>query len=312
MKAETIAKVKQAAEEAGYELDPRISKAYTQVLNRSQSSLQQIALLHNKASNQQFRSGPTEAYCAAAFRVSQRLRCSLDLFTLQELQGNGKRLSDILQHRGIEGLLVCAFHEPDIRSWGIDWDAFSAVAVGSSPQTPMMLKIDTDDYGHGYDLTQALIESGADRIGYVSSPDQITHEEHRSAAGYRSACEVFRVQDFPSYMVRNRYQSGNAQEQEQLLNWFHSGKMNAIISTVPWVADTLKTSCALDEARIGFTFRPPQRFQRVHYVDYEPEMIVSPALQLLKDQLFSQKKGVSYNEPSTTLHVRCPVLSVNT
>ncbi|GEM_PF-3277009 len=309
LKDETIEKVKHAAAEAGYQLDPRISKAYTQVLNRSHSSLQHIALIHNKPTNQQFRSGPAKAYWTAAVKVSNRLGFAIDMFTLQEVQGKGKRLSEILQHRGIEGLLVCAFYEPDIRSWNIDWDQFSAVAVGSSPQRPTMLKVDTDDYGHGYDLTKTLIKEGARKIGYISSPDQIAHEEHRSAAGYRSACDAFHAKAYPIHMVKNRNTDGSLQEKRQLSHWFGNGKMDAIVSAAPWVADYLHKTHDLPERRIGFPFRPPERFKQAQYVDYDPETIVSPALQLLKDQLFSQKKGVTYEEPTPSLHLRCPVVS---
>jgi len=311
LREETIKKVKQAAAEAGYQLDPRISKAYTQVLNRSHSSLQHIALIHNKPTNQQFQSGPAKAYWTAAVSVSKRLGLGISMFTRHEVQGKGKRLSDILRHRGIEGLLVCPFYEPDIRSWNFDWDSFSVVAVGSSPQKPTMLKVDTDDYGHGYDLTKALIEDGARRIGYITTPGQISHEERRSAAGYQSACDVFQATGFPIRMVKNRSGNGTMPEKKQLLDWFYRGKMDAIVTAVPWAADYLKQTQALSERKIGFPFRPPDRFKQALYVDYGPETIVSPALHLLKDQLFSQKKGVAYDEPTTSLYIRCPVVSMS-
>lgn len=159
----TKERVKKAAEELGYKRHPLVA-ALMSNLGRSHYSDSPVPLaaVYNKPQKEVDASAYHRRLWAGISQRAAELGFSVDRFFLQDAKiANAQRLSEILYARGVTGILI-----PPLAQGGghlsLDWDRFSAVAIGYSMLRPELNRVCPDQY-QGIRLAMHYIR----RFGYT-------------------------------------------------------------------------------------------------------------------------------------------------
>jgi LacI family transcriptional regulator len=181
-----------AAQNRGYRPDPSLA-----VLNayrhgkRHLLPQETIAYLTNFPSPGEWRRvGTFLRYFNGAQARAAELGYALEHFWLGEPDMTGRRASQILLNRGIRGLIVGPLHEGG-SSLQLDWDQFTAVALGRSMASPAITTVSTNHFQAVELAWQKVWERGYRRIGLA-----LTDSEDARTAGTLQAAH---------YLQQKRY-----------------------------------------------------------------------------------------------------------
>jgi len=124
-----------------------------------------------------------KGYLYAAKQHAESLGYKFEIFSLREPGITPARLSNILYHRGVSGILVGSMQDPSTRL-PMDWSRFSSVAIGHSVAWPK-LNCASNHQFHSmrtcYKKTRAL---GYCKIGLVLRPRIDTRVDHNLKASF--------------------------------------------------------------------------------------------------------------------------------
>ncbi|RME69300.1 MAG: LacI family transcriptional regulator [Verrucomicrobia bacterium] len=142
------------------------------------------------------------------------------------------RLSQILDSRGIRGVVVASHVREIDEELKLDWSRFSAVKIDYFPHRPE-LPIVTNDQLHIIRLAmRKVLSAGYTRIGFVMDQGYDITVDHLWSAGFvweqQSIAPSERI---PPYMFPRR---------ESLAEWIRRYRPEAIIGKAEWVFPTLE------------------------------------------------------------------------
>jgi len=170
---ETCLKIQKVATEAGYTPDAKLRELMVHVRKRTTlveapvlACIVDVPLpLFSGWEDQESGKG----YLYAAKQHAESLGYKFEMFSLRAPGITPERLSDILYHRGVSGILVGSMQDPSTRL-RMDWGRFSSVAIGHSVAWPK-LNCASNHQFHSmrtcYKNTQAL---GYRKLGLVLRP----------------------------------------------------------------------------------------------------------------------------------------------
>ncbi len=185
LSASTRARIRRIAEALGYRPDPMLGlfnlHRRTLVPPRSLGTIAFVSDLPNLAAFT--RSERHEAIFSAAREEAKRLNYALELFLVGPAQLSPARLSQVLQARGITGILLGAL-SPGTRSLNIEWKEFCVVGIESMQVEPQVDNISTDYYQAARLSIRQLRESGGRNVGFVIAEDLGSEIEGLLRAGY--------------------------------------------------------------------------------------------------------------------------------
>ena len=179
----TRERVKAVAERMGFRPDPMLSAlvAYRGGARR-QATHGALALVTQMTPRHLQSSTFGKRVTASIRRRARQLGYDLEVFWLDPAMSPA-RASDILLNRGIKGLIVA----PPARPGGelrLDWNQFSAVALGRSLGYPRLDFVSANQYNAGLRLHDELVGRGYARIGFVGCADIDARVQHRFFGGY--------------------------------------------------------------------------------------------------------------------------------
>lgn len=165
---ETCERVAKTAREVGYMPNPSISKLMTHIRSaRKVEAMTSVAFLNANQRkdlqnmspyHQQLQQGIEEQGRSLGYRVES--------FWLKEKGMTTKRMNQILESRGIQGLII-----PPIRPFGcrlsLNWESFSAVTAGYSLFEPRINRLVGNQRQAIYTCIHRLLQTGHKRIGLV-------------------------------------------------------------------------------------------------------------------------------------------------
>lgn len=164
--AVTREKVRAAAERLGYRPDPLIAALSGRRRERRQPvEPDVIAYLTAYPTREGWRDNrfAPAAYEGACARAAQR-GYRVEHFWLREPQMTPRRLASILQARGILGVCVAPFPEPQAQ-FAFPWDGFCAAAIGYSMTRPALHRACPHQYQGMQLVLTTLRQRGYQRIG---------------------------------------------------------------------------------------------------------------------------------------------------
>ncbi|CAN5347190.1 hypothetical protein BH09VER1_BH09VER1_28030 [soil metagenome] len=175
----TREKVLKAAKSLGYQRDPLLSQAFSRMRQPSQLRYREtIALLTEwemKATDENHR-----RIRDAAMKQSESMGYKLEVFTVSGNPREQRRVSRVLQARGIRGLIILPRLDHPQPRLHFDWDRFAAVAIGRTLSHPRNLdRVETGIYHKIIEALHLLKKVGYRRIGMAIEPAQNIH--HRGA-----------------------------------------------------------------------------------------------------------------------------------
>ena len=302
-------RVARAAEALGYRWNRQASRMMANFRAKAtgrSAARETIALVHAKPRCYE-REDPL-GFWTALTGAAVELGLRVDEFALDPRPGDlgksGRRANRILKARGIRGLVLFPFYEPDISAWELDWASFALVAVGSSPDQPNIDRVDLSDYEDTMMCLREIASRGYRRIGLTSSEDSERHTNGVFVAAYRYFCETQpNVEGCPVLRLtgrnRERMTPGDRAGFEQ---WFREHRPDAILTSHHDVREWLAGMDLHAPDDIGLaTVWPHEGWAGI---EFESRRLMRPALEHLCAKLWTNDFGLS--EISRRLLVRSP------
>ena len=182
--------VRKVAREIGYLPNATLASLMAQVRVGKNSPFQATLGFLNASENPGIlREIPTfSEWTRGAAERARELGYSMDQFWLHEPNCSPTRLVEILQARGIRGLIVAGLQNDGILplSHAEVWPGFSTVVIGLRPQEPPLHFTANDQFSTARHAVAALRKSGYTRIGLVIDLRIDAWLEHRFCAGFFS------------------------------------------------------------------------------------------------------------------------------
>ncbi len=284
-----------AAERLGYRWDPAVSRLMADFRRRSGGgdSRETIALVHTRA--RPYRRDDPLGFWSALVEAGTSLGLRVEEFPLDRdnLGTSGRTVSRILHHRGIRGLLLFPFYQPDIRAWNLDWDAFAMVAVGSSPDAPNIDRVDLSDYEDALMCLGKMTSRGYRRIGLTSSEDSERHTGGIFVAAYRYFCEIHpEVEPVPVLRLTGRNRGGMLPEDRSTFeSWFIRHRPETILTSHHDIREWLAAMGRSVPEDVGLaTLWPHEGWAGI---DHDSSQLMRPALEHLTGKLHGNALGLS-------------------
>lgn len=165
----TRKRIQSIAEQMGYCPDPALQALVAYRNGRMPNRRQQtLAYVTNWESKWGWREIPSHARCyLAAQNKAAQLGFQLEHFWLGEPGMSERRLSNMLFHRGITGMIL-ASHRRDVESLGgVDWSRFSAVQIGCDPRAPGLHRVMYHHTGAIRLALKRILAAGYRRVGMI-------------------------------------------------------------------------------------------------------------------------------------------------
>lgn len=184
---ETTRRIQKLARQLGYAPDPRMSAMMAQVRDVKKKEFQPLAWINANANQNAFSAYQwLSPYMEGARERCLELGYKIDEFWLREEGMTEKRLSSIISHRGIRGVIVTPTL-PSITHLRLDWRQFASVSFENAILLPRLHRV-VPDYYYNIMLTLKMLR----RLGYRRVGLCVQQlEARRSHHSYQAALRVF-------------------------------------------------------------------------------------------------------------------------
>jgi LacI family transcriptional regulator len=289
VKPETRDKIRQIASRLGYAPDPELSKLMAHLRQPTRLAFSHtLAFINSWPDREEHKKG----YCGRIFEGA-RLRAAaqgfdLEAFWLGERGMSERRLSRILRNRGIRGILLPPWHNPQGLP-DFEWSAFSSVAATLSLTKPNLHRVAPNVFKNTLLALEELFSLGYRRIGYIDTSDS----SQRSEGFARGAYEFFRatrLKDAPLPVLTTLDGPDPA-----LAEWFDIHRPDAIVSTHASPRVRLLKTHGAAMGSCGYIVMDSAQDPSLTAIDVVPENIGSAAVDLLIAQIMRNETGVPEN-----------------
>lgn len=161
---------------------------------------------------------------SAAREEAKRLNFALELFLVGPAQLSPARLAQVLQARGITGILLGAL-SPATRSLNIDWGKFCVVGIESMQVEPRVDNVSTDYCQAARLSTLEHWRRGRRKIGFVVAQSLGPEIESQLRAGYL----VETYARLPAQVVSFFRINEEGENSGDLSEWIMAGKLDAVV-----------------------------------------------------------------------------------
>ena len=177
--ASTVERIRAAARELGYQPHAGISSLMAQIRSKRPVKFRAtIAAVTNWHHPGGFGAFPAwDQQWRGARKRANELGYVLEEFWIGRNGLSAPRLTNILQARGIEGVIV--FPLSASRPLPLAWEKFASVAIGFTLETPLLHRVVTAHFDAVLIALEQLHARGYRRIG-IALDDQLTQPVHRS------------------------------------------------------------------------------------------------------------------------------------
>ncbi|MBK1879716.1 LacI family DNA-binding transcriptional regulator [Pelagicoccus mobilis] len=216
-------RVKKAAKELGYTPDPRISNVMGYLKKkRADKPVAALAYVTRYSEEIQLDKHPVyHNYLLGARERAAELGYRLEYFNMTLESLSGKRLTSVLQHRGIEGVLIPPIFSLD-DSLDLDLTQFATITFGYSIDHEFINRISLNHYSAIFNSLEEVANQGHKRIGFIME-DMKERVQHRWKAAHLMFLDLNKDQEkIPAYEGKfNR---------DRFLKWFSVYKPTALLS----------------------------------------------------------------------------------
>ena len=237
VKKETAQRIRAVAKSLGYVPDPRVAAVMAGVRGAKRKTLEPIAWLN---ANQNARAYRDYAWLSP-YRIGAAERCEelgykLDEFWLREPGMTDRRMSSILQSRGIRGVVVCPAVLPDITHLRLDWRHFAAVSFETAVLLPRLHRVAPNYYYNMLLALKMLRRLGYRRIGLFLHRQEERRSHHTYVAGFRYFQSGIPTEEQVSPLIYNPF------DKAALHRWLDEVKPDVVLGhhsmLVEWIEET--------------------------------------------------------------------------
>jgi len=310
---ETVRKVREAADKAGYRRNPMFS-ALMSAMRRAQGvSFQGVLAAVDLVEPDRPAHGPFHRELVAGARATaETLGFS---FELHQVGGDGmspERLSSVLRARGIRGLVILpSWRTPDFSRF--DWAWFTGIYADYIAEKPVINAVCSDHYRSMLDLLNLLHARGYRRPGLVIEEGRDERVHLRTGAALRSfnasrpgakAPAPFVIQaDKPGQASGDATPAGSIScSRRAILDWARRERIDVLLSHHPEILDWLGEEGLAVPGDLGFVgLNLAKTKGRCAGLDLRPRLIGSCAVETLVGQIQRQAWGLPEYPTTTTL-----------
>lgn len=184
--AETQRRIREIAERLGYRPDPAVSQLMGRLRKSKATALEPLAWLTTYPTLGGWRSNPgTNAMFQGATEQARRLGYRLEEFSMRTPGMTPRRMSSILYHQGIRGIVLAPLLEHGAIE-GFAWQHFATACCGHSLLSPALHRVSVDQYDVFRLAWKQLAARGYQRIGLCVS----ANDNHRIGRRWEAALSV--------------------------------------------------------------------------------------------------------------------------
>lgn len=247
----TRRRIRAVADELGYYPDPTLQALVAYRKGRiPKQQKDTLAYITNWNTQWGWRTVPAlERAYAGAQRKAASLGYQLEHFWLRESGMTQRRLSGMLYHRNIKGVLVAAQADDSADLSDIDWQQVSVVKVGCLPHSPSLHRVTDDCAGMIRFAMRRVAAAGFERVGLVmttwwdNSADEAWSAGYMAEQGHRAPDTRIPLlaltgsrQDWCSELPVQTYSA----ETMELAKWCDAYRPDVILAFSPLVLRQLK------------------------------------------------------------------------
>jgi Transcriptional regulators len=265
----TRKRIQSLAQEMGYHRDPALQALVAYRKGRAAGDRRDtIAYVTNGYTRRGWQNLPADAlFYAGALRKAAQLGYQIEHFWLGEPGMTAKRLSNVLFHRGINGVLLASHPASSDALAEFDWSRVSAVKIGCFPEGPALHRVLDDDHGAIRLAMRKALEAGYQRIGLVlpKAWDDAAAQEI-SATFFAEQNRILPQHRLPVFFCEAPDAEGRAvaQDSENLQLWLRRNRPQAILSSHRLLGGTL--------SELGVSIPHDLGFIDVFAAELEPRM----------------------------------------
>lgn len=219
----TRERVKKGAKELGYSPDPRISNVMGYLKKkRADKPVAALAYVTRYSEEIQLDKHPVyHNYLLGARERAAELGYRLEYFNMKQESLSGKRLTSVLLHRGIEGVLIPPiFSLKD--SLDLDYEKFATITFGYSLGNESINRISLNHYSAVFNTLSEMAGHGHKRIGFLME-DMKERVQHRWQAAHLMFLDLNKDQAaIPAFQ--------GTFDRDRFLKWFYEYKPTALLS----------------------------------------------------------------------------------
>ncbi|MGE9293194.1 MAG: LacI family DNA-binding transcriptional regulator [Puniceicoccales bacterium] len=285
----TRSRIQNLAQQRGYRPDPALRALADYRLGKRQRSYSgTIAYLRNTPPDAITHSVSLHRHLyQGAKRRGEKLGLKVEDFAIADYVKDSDRLSKILLARGIQGLLV----GPQPRSHThleLDWEKFSAVALGYSLESPSLNVVIDNQFNASLICMRELCKLGYQRVGFVILTDQDERSTHRYVGAYHSAQE-----NLPPDCPRLPILRGSVITEEAFNRWFDENRPDALLSLHDTVIGYMEKRGIRIPEDIGYAVPfSVETLDHMAHADGRPEEVGVAAVEMLSGMIDRNDKGI--------------------
>jgi len=273
------------AEEMGYRPDPEIAKLMTHMRGaRRVSEPLTLAFVWAERSSQEIeRSSWSQQLVLGARQQAARLGFQLEEFHLAARGMTGRRLSGILEARGIPGFILSPLVSRSRGHVSMAWEKFSSVVIGLGYARPQLHRVHHHHYLGMMNALRMLKKQGYKRIGFYCGN---TINERMFRAWSASFLAHHPLQEPGALLGLRKVLSRN-----DFLQWLRTAKPDVVIDGGHLVKEWLAPlPCARRPDHVSLGWRADMA--EVPGIDQQADVLGAAAVDLLVTQYQQNEKGI--------------------
>ncbi len=285
VREELRARIVRTAEEMGYRPDPEFAKMMTHMRRgRARSSPRQLAFVWAEQEAATLsRSSWSRQLLQGARQQAQRLGFDLEEFHLAARGMSGRRLSEILEARGIPGFILSPLLSRSRGHVRMAWEKFSSVVIGLGYARPQLHRVHHHHYLGMMTALRMLKKEGCRRIGFYCG----STINERMFRAWSASFLAHHPLPRPGGLLALRKEPSRPDFQA----WVKAARPEAVIDSghviQPWLADLPAT---MKPRHITLAWRPDQ--PDVPGIDQQAEVLGAAAMDLLVTQYRQNERGL--------------------
>jgi LacI family transcriptional regulator len=286
--AATRLRIQRIAQDIGYTRDPRVAEIMGYLRHRRGfKDYPVIAFINVWGKRSAARDNPYfRLFCAGASARAHELGFRLEEFWLREPGMHAARLSGILRTRGILGLILPMI-PPGEPSIGLDWEAFSVVAISLNAHALGLHHV-CNNRVHTMELTfEQLLRRDYRRIGLVLDRDIDERSRHQWASHFHWAQSRLPLTQRVPLLVQPHY------ERATFLSWWRAKRPDVVVSPHAPILEWMRAARCQVPAQCGFCGfgLHDGHGSDVAGIDERPALVGSAAIDQVTSQMQRNERG---------------------
>lgn len=292
---DTKLRIQTLATEMGYKVNPLVAALMASVRAKRQGVERAVIAM---VADQRIAEVPTfKQYLLGSRDRAEELGFKLDLFHFGPGVMSESRLNGVLYARGVVGVLMAPLFEPGL-TVELDWQHFSAVALGYSMPRPQLHRVVNHQFHSMLEALNQLEILGYRRPGLVLAASDDERVDHNWLAAYLTHTHLQGRRGRPRPLVTSSW------SRKLFTEWLESNKPDVVVTVESSEADLHSWIESLgiavpDELGYAVVNREPDS-GNVAGVDQNSAGVGAAAIDIIVGQLHRNQRGVP-RDPRVTL-----------